>query len=88
MELKARVIVQEERGLDHLVTDCIEDQGVSAPDPVNVTIEIEVVNVTVIGKEIVTSTLTVIIHQNETVTGIGKEKEIANTEREVGKTVL
>lgn len=33
-----------------------------------------------------TGTLTVIIHQNETVTGIGKEKGIANTEREVGKT--
>lgn len=33
-----------------------------------------------------TGTLTVIIHQNETVTGIGKEKGNANTEREVGKT--
>lgn len=33
-----------------------------------------------------TGTLTVIIHQNETGTEIGKEKEIANTEREVVKT--
>lgn len=33
-----------------------------------------------------TGTLTVITHQNEMVTGIGKEKGIANTEREVGKT--
>lgn len=31
-------------------------------------------------------TLTVIIRQNETVTEIGKEKGIANSEREVAKT--
>jgi hypothetical protein len=75
MELKARVIVQEERGLDHLVTDCIEDQGVSAPDPVNVTIEIEVVNVTVIGKEIVTSIMMIVI---ENVSVIETENVIGN----------
>jgi len=33
-----------------------------------------------------TGMLTVIIRQNETVTGIGKEKGNANTEREVVKT--
>lgn len=33
-----------------------------------------------------TGTLTVIIHQNETVTEIEIEKGIANTEREVVKT--
>lgn len=33
-----------------------------------------------------TGMLTVIMHQNETVTEIEKEKEIVNTEREVVKT--
>lgn len=33
-----------------------------------------------------TGTLIVIIHQNEMVTGIGIEKGIVNTEREVVKT--